>query len=133
VDARAEPETAAAVRALTGGGAHVSLDALGSHATCVASVESLRTRGRHVQVGLLPRALGRPAVPMELVVARELQLRGSHGLAAHAYPAMLALVEDGRLRPELLVTRRIGLDEAGAALAAMSAGGPAGVTVVAVS
>ena len=130
VDARAQPDTAAAIRELTGGGAHLSLDALGSHATCVASVESLRTRGRHVQVGLLPPALGRPAVPMELVVARELQLRGSHGMAAHAYPAMLALVEAGRLRPGALVTRRIGLEAAGAALAAMSGGTVPGVTVI---
>src|SRR4051794_17763975 len=64
----------AAVTALTGGGAHVSLDALGATVTCVNSIRSLRPRGRHVQVGLLPPAQGRPEVPMELVVARELGL-----------------------------------------------------------
>src|SRR3954463_2307333 len=41
------------IRELTGGGAHVSLDALGSAQTCVASIRSLRRQGRHVQVGLL--------------------------------------------------------------------------------
>jgi alcohol dehydrogenase len=46
-----------------------------------ASVEGLRKRGRHVQVGLMPD----PAtVPMDTVIARELALLGSHGLAAHA-------------------------------------------------
>ena len=58
-----------AVAELTGGGAHVSLDALGAAGTCVDSIRSLRRRGRHVQVGLLPPAVGRPEVPMELVIA----------------------------------------------------------------
>ncbi|MGH8969256.1 MAG: zinc-dependent alcohol dehydrogenase family protein [Actinomycetes bacterium] len=120
-----------AVREATGGGAHVSMDALGSHETCGASVRSLRTRGRHVQVGLLPPDLGHPAIPMSRVIALELELLGSHGMAAHDYPAMLALVESRRLRPDLLVTRRIGLEESGAALVAMGEPGyPAGVTVV---
>jgi alcohol dehydrogenase len=106
-----------AVAELTGGGAHVSVDALGSAVTCANSVRSLRPRGRHVQVGLLPPAQGRPEVPMERVIALELQLLGSHGMAAHAYPELLGLIAAGRLAPQRLVTRRLGLDAAGAALA----------------
>jgi alcohol dehydrogenase len=106
-----------AVAELTGGGAHVSVDALGSAVTCANSVRSLRPRGRHVQVGLLPPAQGRPEVPMERVIALELQLLGSHGMAAHAYPELLGLIAAGRLAPQRLVTRRLGLDDAGAALA----------------
>jgi alcohol dehydrogenase len=124
-------DVAREVRAVTGGGAHVSLDALGSKQTCAASVRSLRTRGRHVQVGLLPPALGHPEIPMARVIALELELVGSHGMAAHAYPEMLGLVEAGRLRPELLVSRRIGLADAGDALVAMGVPAAlAGVTVV---
>jgi D-arabinose 1-dehydrogenase-like Zn-dependent alcohol dehydrogenase len=118
----------AAVAELTGGGAHVSLDALGAAVTCVNSIRSLRRRGRHVQVGLLPPAVGRPEVPMELVIAGELAVLGSHGMAAADYPAMLSLIEAGRLHPELLVTRRLGLDDAGAALAAV--GREPGIAVV---
>ena len=117
-----------AVRQATGGGAHLSLDALGSAQTCVSSVLSLRPRGRHVQVGLLPPSQGRPLVPMERVVALELELLGSHGMAAHAYPELLELVAAGRLRPDLLVTREIGLDEAGQALA--DVGRSPGITVI---
>jgi D-arabinose 1-dehydrogenase-like Zn-dependent alcohol dehydrogenase len=128
---RAGAEVAAAagadVRELTGGGAHVSLDAIGSEGACAASVAGLRKRGRHVQVGLLPEP---PRVPMDLVIARELELLGSHGMAARAYPELLALVEAGTLRPGELVTREIGLDEAAAALAAMGEGGSAGVTII---
>lgn len=124
-------DVARAVRRATGGGAHVSLDALGSADTLGASVRSLRKRGRHVQVGLLPPSLGEPPVPMSRVIFHELEILGSHGMAAHRYPEMLALVESGRLRPDLLVTRRVGLDEAGAALMAMdSPGRGPGVAVV---
>ncbi|GAA2901341.1 zinc-dependent alcohol dehydrogenase family protein [Streptosporangium fragile] len=120
-----EPETAARVRELTSGGAHVSIDALGSPQTCAASIGSLRRRGRHVQVGLLPGLTG---VPMNRAIAYELEILGSHGMAAHAYPAMLAAVVGGTLRPDLLLTRTIGLDEAGPALAAI--GSVPGVTMI---
>jgi alcohol dehydrogenase len=105
------------VAELTGGGAHLSLDALGAAVTCVNSVRSLRRRGRHVQVGLLPPAQGRPDLPMDRVIGWELQLLGSHGMAAHGYPELLGLITAGRLDPRRLVTRELALDEAGAALA----------------
>ena len=117
-----------AIAALTGGGAHVSLDALGAPVTCANSIRSLRPRGRHVQVGLLPPAQGRAEVPMERVIALELEVLGSHGMAAHAYPEMLGLIAAGRLDPRRLVTREIGLDEAGEALAAV--GASPGIAVV---
>ncbi|GGY17967.1 zinc-dependent alcohol dehydrogenase family protein [Streptomyces djakartensis] len=130
LDATSVPDTAAAVRDLTGGGAHLSLDALGSPATCAASVNGLRRRGRHVQVGLLPSPSGTTPVPMARAIALELELLGSHGMAAHTYPPMLELVRGGVLRPDLLVTSTIPLDEAPAALAAMGTAPGAGVTVI---
>lgn len=124
-------DPAAEVRALTGGGAHVSLDALGSPATAAASVRSLSRRGRHVQVGLLLDPAG-TVLPMDLVVAHELEVYGSHGMAAADYPAMLAVVTSGAVRLADLVGTVIGLADAPAALMAMdqpsSASG--GITVV---
>ena len=122
-------DPAATIRELTGGGANVSIDALGSPETAASSVRCLRRRGRHVQAGLLFG--GATPLPMEVVVAHELEIYGSHGLAAAGYPAMLALVADGTLRPELLVGKVIGLADAPGALVAM--GHPptgAGMTVV---
>ena len=122
-------DTAAAIRELTGGGATVSIDALGSPATAAASVRCLRRRGRHVQAGLLLD--GPTPLPMDVVVAYELAIHGTHGLAAAGYPPLLAMLADGSLRPELLVGRVIGLADAPAALAAMDhppAG--AGMTVI---
>jgi len=120
-----EADIPARVRELTSGGAHLSIDALGSPETCVASVESLRRRGRHVQIGLLP---GLTPLPMGRVIGHELELLGSHGMAAHAYPAMLEAVAGGALSPDALLTRSIGLEEAGAALA--SIGSVPGVTMI---
>ncbi|GAA3568097.1 zinc-dependent alcohol dehydrogenase family protein [Microlunatus spumicola] len=123
---------AAAIHELTGEGAHVGLDALGSAATLDASVRSLRRHGRHVQVGLLLGDHAGSPVPWDLVVGRELRMSGSHGMAAVDYPAMLAMVADGRLDPARLVGRVITLDEAGAALAAMDdpSSSRGGMTVV---
>ena len=130
LDAR-DTDVPAAVVDATDGGAHVSVDALGSPQTCVDSVLSLRRRGRQVQVGLLPSATGHPQVPMERVVGYELDLLGSHGMAAADYPPMLDLVATGALRPDLLVGRTITLDDAPQALADMDSSTPtAGMTVI---
>ncbi|HYJ75977.1 MAG TPA: alcohol dehydrogenase catalytic domain-containing protein [Kineosporiaceae bacterium] len=122
-------EVAAEVRAAAGGPVALSLDALGSPATCAASLGCLAPRGRHVQVGLLPDVLGWPAVPLHLVIAGELEVLGSHGMAAWRYPELLGLVAAGRLRPGDLVTARIGLENAGEALAVMGDAPPTGITV----
>jgi len=80
----------------------------------------------NVQVGLLLGDQAAPRLPMDRVIAWELELYGSHGMAAHEYPAMLELIAAGVLRPEQLVGRVVRLDEAPDALAAM--GGPVGST-----
>lgn len=119
------------VTEITDGGAHVSLDAVGSAATAAASINSLRPRGRHVQIGLLLGADATPAVPMDRVISHELEIYGSHGMPASDYAGMLALVASGALRPDLLVGSQIELADAGAALAAMGASPTgAGVTVI---
>ncbi len=98
-----------AIRTATRGGAHVSIDALGHPTTCFRSVSCLRKRGRHVQVGLLLGEHSRPALPMDRVIAHELEILGSHGMQAHEYPRMLAMMAAGALAPEHLVTQRVDL------------------------
>ena len=120
----------AAVVDLTRGGSHVAVDAVGSEQTCADSILSLRRRGRHVQVGLLPPVDGHPRVPMARAIGWELDLLGSHGMAAADYPAMMALVERGSLQPQRLVERAIGLEEAAALLPVFDRATVAGMTVV---
>ena len=123
-------DLAGRVREITGGGAHVGIDAVGDPAVAEVSVSSLRRRGRHVQVGLLLGEQAMTALPMDRVIAHELEIYGSHGMAAADYPAMLELITRGILTPERLVSRIIGLDGAGAALAAIDGPGGAGITVI---
>jgi D-arabinose 1-dehydrogenase-like Zn-dependent alcohol dehydrogenase len=119
-----------AVADLTGGGSHVAVDAVGSEQTCSDAILSLRRRGRHVQVGLLPPVDGHPQVPMDRVIGWELDLLGSHGMAALDYPDMLDLVGQGLLRPEQLVQRTIGLDEAATLLPIFDRATAVGITLI---
>ena len=123
-------DVAGAVREVTGGGAHVSIDALGHPTTCSNSIQNLRKRGRHVQVGLMLAGDRHPAIPMDAVIAKELRVYGSHGMQAHAYPEMLRMIESGKLHPERLVGRRIALEEAVDALVGMGSFAGSSVTVI---
>jgi alcohol dehydrogenase len=130
VDAR-DGDPAAAVREATGGGAHVSVDALGSAATCAASVGSLRKRGRHVQVGLMLGDERSVPVAMSRVISHELELAGVHGMAVRHYPQMLDAIAAGRLDPARLIGATVALEDAGAELAAMGRFARHGTTVIA--
>ena len=92
------------------------------------AVERLRESVVGDPGGAIPPAQGRPEVPMERVIGLELQVLGSHGMAAHAYPELLGLIAAGRLDPRPLITRRLALDDAGAALAEV--GRQPGIAVV---
>ncbi|GGN63779.1 alcohol dehydrogenase [Actinoplanes lobatus] len=120
----------AAVAGLTDGGSHVAVDAVGSEQTCADAVLSLRRRGRHVQVGLLPPVDGHPRVPMARVIGWELDVLGSHGMAAADYPAMMALIERGALAPQRLIERTIGLEEAADLLPRFDSATVAGMTMI---
>lgn len=124
------PEIGAKIAALTDGGSHVSVDAVGSESTCSVAIHSLRRRGRHVQVGLLPAIEGHPQVPMERVIGWELDVFGSHGMAAVDYPEMMDLIAAGRLLPQRLVERTIGLEEAAALLPRFDQAVVAGMTII---
>jgi len=115
---------------LTGGGAHLSIEALGRAPTFADSIAGLRRRGRHVQVGLLVGDDANPPTDMAAVIGRELEIVGSHGMPAPGYPQMLAEIAAGTLHPDRLVTKVIDLEQAPLALAAFGASGRAGATVI---
>jgi alcohol dehydrogenase len=130
LDARSG-DPAAAIREATGGGAHVALDALGSAATCAASVGSLRKRGRHVQVGLMLGDERSVPIPMSRVISHELELAGVHGMAVRHYPALLEAIGAGQLDPARLIGTTVALAQAGEELAAMGGFARQGATVIA--
>ena len=115
------PTGAEQVRDLLDGGADVSIDALGSTQTATSSILSLAKRGKHIQVGLMIGEDLNPVIPMWKLHADEITLHGVHGMAARQYPQMLAMISDGLLAPEALVTRTLTLAEGAEHLVSMGA------------
>ncbi|MEL6913860.1 MAG: alcohol dehydrogenase catalytic domain-containing protein [Pseudomonadota bacterium] len=116
---------------ITGGGAHVALDALGIADTFDASLRSLRKLGRQVQVGMPTGAHETVRLPLlELVYARQLSIHGMRGLGAASFPALLALVEDGRLDLAPLIVDHIALTDVEGIFRAMTAHATSGIHVV---
>lgn len=130
INASKEDNVSEAVKTITKGGAHVSMDALGSQITCFNSVSNLRKRGKHIQVGLMTGDHQHPKVPMDRVLADELEIIGSHGMQAHKYPEMLEMIKNGVLQPEKLIEGTISLDEAATALPNMNKFESKGVLVI---
>ena len=130
INASEQQRVAESVLELTRGGAHISVDALGSAQTCFNSIASLRKRGKHVQVGLMVGKEAHAAIPVDMVVAKELEVVGSHGMPAYRIPPILELVSHGRLDPGRLVKRTIGLDQAPGALMDMGGFSGLGITVI---
>lgn len=112
INSRNVADVVEAVRDASGGGAHVSIDALGHTATCRDSIRNLRRRGRHVQVGLMLGSHAAPEIPMGQVIAHELEIYGSHGMQAWRYADMLAMISTGKLKPHKLIGRNVSLEEA---------------------
>ena len=66
LNARNTESISEAIKELTNGGVHLSVDALGSQETCINSVCSLRKRGKHIQIGLMAGDEANPHIPMAL-------------------------------------------------------------------
>lgn len=130
VNARSVADVAEAVRDITGGGAHVSIDALGHPETCFNSIANLRRRGRHVQVGLMLGEHTTPKIPMARVIAHELEIYGSHGMQAWRYDAMLEMILAGTLQPQRLIGETISLADAVPRLMAMGSQAPDGIAII---
>lgn len=130
INAKQTSNVVAQVKELTHGGAHVSIDALGSAITCFNSVSCLRKRGKHIQVGLMTGDHKHPKVPMDRILSDELEIIGSHGMQAHRYPEMLAMIKNGALQPQKLIERTISLEDAITQLPAMNNFQNKGVLVI---
>ncbi len=109
-----------AIRA-RGGGAHVSIDALGIAETCRNSIDCLRRRGQHVQLGLTTdEERGEISLPTDMMTMREISFLGSRGMPPSRYGELLRMLERDALSPGKLVTNRVSLAEVPERLAAMS-------------
>ena len=127
LDATSIADVPAAIQEMFGG-AHVSVDCLGNGAVATNSIRSLRPLGRHVQIGLFPKATD--DLPISYVIRNELEILGVHGLSASRFHEVFALINDGRFDPAVMITRRLTLDDVPSALPAMATFQQPGVAVV---
>jgi alcohol dehydrogenase len=67
---------------------------------------------------------------MAQVIGHELEIYGSHGMQAWRYDAMLAMLSAGKIAPQKLIGRRIGLEEAVPALMALDKAEGTGISVI---
>lgn len=130
INAKSSSSVVDEVRDISGGGVHLSLDALGTTETCYNSIANLRKRGRHVQVGLMAGEDYHPALPMELVIGNELEIVGSHGMQAFEYGKMLRMIDTGKLQPAKLIRQTVSLERAAETLGSPAQLHVPGVTVI---
>jgi D-arabinose 1-dehydrogenase-like Zn-dependent alcohol dehydrogenase len=122
--------TAARIKEITGGGAHVSVEALGIPETVNASIECLRPLGRHVQVGLPTGHTARMEINMNAVYMGNIAMYGTRGMPSWRYPSLLGLIEAGRVDMAPLIAREVALSDVSAELRAFNGPTPPGVAVV---
>ncbi len=115
---------------LTKGGANVSLDAIGAQETLFNSVSNLRRRGKHVQVGIMEPHEVMAKVPIDLIIAKELEILGSHGMQAFRYGAMINMIQSGQLNPDELISNRVSLEDSTKILPEMRNVKTPGITVI---
>lgn len=127
LDASGVDDVPAAIHEMFGG-AHVSLDCLGSSVVASSSIRSLRPLGRHVQIGLFPTATA--DLPIGYVIRNELEILGVHGLSASRFQQVFALITAGNFDPAAMITQRLTLDDIPTALPAMAKFQQPGVSVV---
>jgi len=130
LNAKQTDDVASAVLDLTNGGAHVSIDALGSTETCINSINCLRKKGKHIQVGLMNGSDAQSPIAMGQIIFKELEILGSFGMQFHKYPEMLAMIEFGKLEPEKLIGRTISLEDSTFALSNMNSFEEIGMAVI---
>jgi D-arabinose 1-dehydrogenase-like Zn-dependent alcohol dehydrogenase len=126
-----EGRPAEQVLELTGGGAHVSIDALGDADTTIPAVLALRVRGRHLRLGTSSQKQGGTiSLPVDMFVFRELQFVGSFGMQAARYPDMLRMVESGKLHPGKMVRGGVPIEQASDVLESMTSYSTVGMEVI---
>lgn len=127
----ASDDTPDAIQEYTKGGVNVSVECLGTEATWLPSILSLRKGGRLVRLGMSgEEERGILPLPADLIVGKELTIVGSMGMQARCYPEMLRMVEAGVINPSSLVTQEVTMEQIGDVLEEMSQFNTLGYSVI---
>ena len=83
-----------------------------------------------MQIGIMEAGRHKTMIPMDLVIARELEILGSHGMQAAKYGEIFEMIGDGRLDPSKLLGKTVSLEAAALELTHMNSFSRRGVTVI---
>nr|WP_217360621.1 alcohol dehydrogenase catalytic domain-containing protein [Ruegeria arenilitoris] len=122
-------DAATAILEITGGRAHVSIEALGIETTTNASLECLAILGRHVQIGM-PSGDGWMRMNMRAIYSKQLSVFGTRGMPFWKYPRLLGLIERGDVDIQPMVAREVRLEDASGELRAMRGPTSPGTAVI---
>ena len=118
------------IRDLSSEGVHLGMDAVGNVEIVKNSMASIRKGGRHVQVGLFPPENKEIPLSFDAIIANELQLLGSHGMQASRYREIFHLIEQGKLDPGKLITKRVTLSDSLKELVNLDQKKDPGITII---
>ncbi|MGN7393276.1 alcohol dehydrogenase catalytic domain-containing protein [Peribacillus frigoritolerans] len=125
------PDVVKEIIELTKGGAHVTIDALGSKTTIQSAMKSLRIRGRHVQIGMTTLdEKGYVPVPIDEMIMKELRIIASCGIQSYKFASLIQMIRKGTINPGKMVTQTIGIEGAGQIILDMKAKKNVGVTII---
>lgn len=106
---------------ITDGGADLSVDALGIKETCLNSLNSVKTMGQHVQLGITTsEEQGMIELPVDAMLHEEIDFLTAKGMPPHRYDEIFRMMETGKLTPQKLVTKEVGLGDVSDRLNAMT-------------
>ncbi len=131
VNAENTDDVAKAVRDITDGGAELSVDALGIEQTCLNSIHSVDTMGRHMQLGITTSdEQGSIDVPIDHMLHSEIDLLTAKGMPPHRYDEIFTMMKAEKLTPGKLVTKEVALEDVTDRLTAMTNFETQGVEVI---
>jgi alcohol dehydrogenase len=106
-------DVAAAIKAVTAGGAEYTFETAGNETALIQAYQSTRRGGTTVAVGL-PHPQKMFAVPAVSLVAEERVVKGSYmgsSVPSRDIPRYIKMYEDGKLPVDKLLTHRLSLDQ----------------------
>jgi len=112
-------DTAAAIRAMSGGGVDVAFEAVGISPTVQQSVDATRNGGNITWIGNNARMI---EVDMQSIVTREMSVRGSYGFDKADFAAALEVLASGRLNVDPLVEKNAPLEDGPELFRSLAAG-----------
>lgn len=95
---------------ITGDGANLSMDALGSRETGRNSINCLAKKGKHIQVGILGSENDIWVSTADLI-AKEIEIIGSHGMPLAGYGTIFELISGKKIDLSSLIDRTIKLED----------------------